>query len=642
VREQVPYALGMRFFVHDDDALAFARTFYSDLARGVPVEEALRQARLTLARSERAWAAGNLVLYTSLTEPALGAVVATGEPEVRDAQEEALRGIVGALPEVQGAFQGRIDEQIQLGNWLTGERRPRIMAIHGTGGQGKTALARVAAERFSYAWPRGVWAITLETVPTRTIVVVSLARFLGLPIQENAEPAELERQVLLRLRRRRTLLVLDNMETLDEAVKAGNADALNLVEFIQQLPGERTSLLYTSRHLLGWSGEQHLELPGLSGDDGAALFEQSAPNRAGEINPVLARQLSQGVDGHPLGLFLLGKAFNETSLSLAAFLADYESFLLSAENTFARVDHRQRKMYANFDYSVCWLPPELRATLSKLWVFHSPFLAEVAVTMLDPQHEAGAPEASPVENHLYALWQRGLLTREALTMGDEAIYLYRLPPVMRPYVEHYLTDEHEREALLKRFGAAIAELAQNVYSMLVRGRSVAMLALQCYDDLARGVTSVEGIEKARYLLYWGWILHWLGDQQRAVTATEQALEMAEGEDRALEGRVQHNLAIISHATGNPYKALRLYEQALLIRREVRDRAGEGTTLNNLGGVYNALGEKQKALDYYEQALLIQRQVGDRAGEATTHVNMAVLLYQAMQRTRGHQPYGKGP
>src|SRR5947209_5556762 len=62
VHEQVPYALGMRFFVYDDDALTFSRDFYSNLARGIPVEDALVQARLTLAKSERAWATGNPVL----------------------------------------------------------------------------------------------------------------------------------------------------------------------------------------------------------------------------------------------------------------------------------------------------------------------------------------------------------------------------------------------------------------------------------------------------------------------------------------------------------------------------------------------------------------------------------------------------
>src|SRR5438132_3808729 len=70
VRQKIPYALGMRFNILDDDARAFSREFYGDLARGSTVEEALLQARLTLARSTRPWVIGVPVLYTALAEPA--------------------------------------------------------------------------------------------------------------------------------------------------------------------------------------------------------------------------------------------------------------------------------------------------------------------------------------------------------------------------------------------------------------------------------------------------------------------------------------------------------------------------------------------------------------------------------------------
>src|SRR5438034_671524 len=84
----------------------------------------------------------------------------------------------------------------------------------GSGGQGKTTLAREAVERFAYAWPGGVWAISLETLPARADFVITMARFLGI------EASELEQQVLQRLAMHRTLVVLDNAETLDIAVKS--------------------------------------------------------------------------------------------------------------------------------------------------------------------------------------------------------------------------------------------------------------------------------------------------------------------------------------------------------------------------------------------------------------------------------------
>ncbi len=87
-----------------------------------------------------------------------------------------------------------INELKQLGDLLTGDRRPRLVTIHGSGGQGKTALAREAVERFAYAWPGGVWATTLENLPGREVFVSDLARFLGIATQEIHDTAEIERQ----------------------------------------------------------------------------------------------------------------------------------------------------------------------------------------------------------------------------------------------------------------------------------------------------------------------------------------------------------------------------------------------------------------------------------------------------------------
>jgi tetratricopeptide (TPR) repeat protein len=56
----------------------------------------------------------------------------------------------------------------------------------------------------------------------------------------------------------------------------------------------------------------------------------------------------------------------------------------------------------------------------------------------------------------------------------------------------------------------------------------------------------------------------------------------------------------------PQEALKYYNQALPILREVGDRAGEATTLNNIGAVYNSISQPQEALKYYNQALPIMR------------------------------------
>jgi CHAT domain/NACHT domain len=275
VRQKTPYALGMRLSIVDEDALTFSRVFYNELARGVPVEEALFQSRLTLAQSNRSWVIGVPVLYTSLTNPAPGFVGRDGTPSVKEHQSHVD---VSVLTPVEGTFQGRINDLITLGTNLTGDRRPRILTIIGSGGQGKTALALKLVERFAFAWSGGVWASALERLPTRSTFVIALAQFLGIETQQILDPAEIERQALAHLNEQRTLLVLDNAETLVEAIEAQNADAFDLVAFLKKLPGTSACLLVTSRVPLGWDDEQTYELSGLSPEEGAALFRQGAPN----------------------------------------------------------------------------------------------------------------------------------------------------------------------------------------------------------------------------------------------------------------------------------------------------------------------------------------------------------------------------
>src|SRR2546421_1147484 len=93
VRQKIPYALGMRFNILDDDARDFSRQFYGDLARGTPVEEALLQARLTLARGKHPWVIGVPVLYTALAEPGAGFAPHPGKPAILEHQPRVEAGV---------------------------------------------------------------------------------------------------------------------------------------------------------------------------------------------------------------------------------------------------------------------------------------------------------------------------------------------------------------------------------------------------------------------------------------------------------------------------------------------------------------------------------------------------------------------
>jgi CHAT domain-containing protein/Tfp pilus assembly protein PilF len=89
----------------------------------------------------------------------------------------------------------------------------------------------------------------------------------------------------------------------------------------------------------------------------------------------------------------------------------------------------------------------------------------------------------------------------------------------------------------------------------------------------------------------------------------------------MEATTLNNIGAVYDGIGKPEEALKYYNQALPIRREVGDLGGEATTLNNIGGVYYGIGKPEEALKYFNQALPISLAVGDLGGEATTFNNI---------------------
>jgi hypothetical protein len=70
VKWGVPYTLGLRATFPAETCALWTRTLYGQLRLGVPVEQAVWQARQELEESAAAWTAGALVFYTALNAPA--------------------------------------------------------------------------------------------------------------------------------------------------------------------------------------------------------------------------------------------------------------------------------------------------------------------------------------------------------------------------------------------------------------------------------------------------------------------------------------------------------------------------------------------------------------------------------------------
>ncbi|WP_346129586.1 AfsR/SARP family transcriptional regulator [Lentzea roselyniae] len=230
--------------------------------------------------------------------------------ELKDLHAAILQGDIPAvpreLPKAPEPFVGRRDE-IEL---IT-SCADTVIAVHGPGGQGKSALATAAAHAMAGRFPDGQLYVDLHgATPGRSPlssaeVLRRFLRALGTPPlavpTDTSEAAALYRSTLAR---RKVLIVLDN------AVDAAQVGPL--------LPGEAGStVLITSRRMLATLSARHVRLDPLPEADAVKLLGDD-----GEA----AKQVAKACDHLPLALTIAAARLRSrpdwTTRSLARRLAD--------------------------------------------------------------------------------------------------------------------------------------------------------------------------------------------------------------------------------------------------------------------------------------------------------------------------------
>ncbi|MCB0124074.1 MAG: hypothetical protein KDE58_17590, partial [Caldilineaceae bacterium] len=228
-------------------------------------------------------------------------------------------------------FYGRAAEVRQLEQWLLGERC-RLISILAMGGMGKTTLAVKVARGLSGSFEFVFWRSLLNTPPLADYLQDAL-RFLS-GQQLSALPTTLDQQITLLieyLHEQRTLLVLDNVESVLESGRAGHYRAGyegygQLIEGIAQRE-HQSCLLLTSRerpHAFEHFEEdfpwvRSLTLDGLDTTAGHALLAtRGVTNQAERTDELVGRY-----SGNPLALKLVARTIQELfDGDIAAFLSD--------------------------------------------------------------------------------------------------------------------------------------------------------------------------------------------------------------------------------------------------------------------------------------------------------------------------------
>jgi len=364
---------------------------------------------------------------------------------------------------------------------------------------GKTRLALACAERHLVQstnpesasipqFPNGIYFVPLARLSSADHIVPAIAEAMGFRLEQRQgqasgnETQARTRQLLDYLRRKRTLLILDNFEHLlgDTDSKTG-ADLVAAI--VQTAP--RVQILVTSRERLFLYEEQVYTIQGLAFPNGATdtteisletaasfaaaqLFIQTAQRaqhgfelRADDI-PHLAH-ICRLVDGMPLGIEISASWVD--MLTLPDIADEIRRSLDFLETEWRDIPSRHRSMRAVFDATFRRLSQAEQDAFVQLTVFRGGFTRQAARSVIPTCDAPGM-----ILRTLAALVDKSLLRY------DQALGRYEMHELLRQYGNAKLAADPELEAaVLDRHSHFFCSALQRWEADLKGARQLAIL-----------------------------------------------------------------------------------------------------------------------------------------------------------------------
>jgi predicted ATPase/DNA-binding SARP family transcriptional activator len=287
------------------------------------------------------------------------------------AQPASVVGV--AVPRPVSSFIGRDTDLRGVGDLLG---RERLVTLWGPGGVGKTRLAVEVGARVSHLYPDGVHVCDLTVLTPGASVARAVANILGV---HELGGRGLEAQIVDRLARLRTLVILDNCEHVLE-------DAAQLVRHLVQSTAW-VDVLVTSRERLGVDAEHVWEVAPLAvgGPDSPAvalfLDRARASDRSfvatSDALDTIAR-VCQRLDGLPLGLELAAARVRGLAIDRLLQALEQRFEILTGG---AGSPPRHRSLRAVIDWSYAQLGVVEQAVFDRLSIFRGLFDLDAATAV---------------------------------------------------------------------------------------------------------------------------------------------------------------------------------------------------------------------------------------------------------------------
>ncbi|MEV0396438.1 AfsR/SARP family transcriptional regulator [Polymorphospora rubra] len=249
-----------------------------------------------------------ILLSDAATDPA---------PPAGEQSRAAWLHVPRELPRDSFHLVGRCPETNELLNYLRGpddSQLPRVVAISGVPGVGKTALAVRVAHMLADDVPDGQLFTWVGGKADPGAILQRFLRSLGVPEREMPDTLE-ERSALYRARMadRRAILVIDDAES--EA---------QVRPLLPAAPGGAT-LITSRRRLTALDGVRHLDLATLDRADQIRLLAETVGRDRLDAEPGLPARIVGWCEGLPLAVRAVGARLSaRPHWSLARFMAALE------------------------------------------------------------------------------------------------------------------------------------------------------------------------------------------------------------------------------------------------------------------------------------------------------------------------------
>lgn len=360
-----------------------------------------------------------------------------------------------SLPTRAAPLLGRRRELAEVERSLEASR---VVTVTGPGGIGKTHLALTVATRAQPAYRDGVHLVDLSERAAHDDVARAVLDTLAVPETPGRQPVQ---TVVGALRRRRTLLVLDNCEHVIDSAAATCQVLLDLCPDVR--------VLATSREPLAIGAEQLVPLPPLDpAGAGTELFAQRALALDPDFDLAVWREqvteICRRLDGVPLAIELAAaRSRTLTPPQLLDRLQDRLRLLVGGRRD--RVE-RHRTLRATLDWSYDLLESAEQTVFGRLSTFSGPFGLDAA------EHVAagGNLDAIDVDDLVGCLVDRSLLTVESGRLTERR---YRMLDTIRQYAGEALARSGEAEKAQRRHADWCIREIRQVHQLLTGPQEVA-------------------------------------------------------------------------------------------------------------------------------------------------------------------------